>query len=109
MPEKNVEDNKHRLKIAYIADEIIVNIIFSSVYRAKTDAIFLCQNDLPKDVEFVDIHYDYSKIAFAFKLRHKTFDVVPEFEQIPEIKIMNSQYKLLLTKAQIKELEKWQM
>jgi len=96
---------KNRLKLVYVTEELVAAFLFGDLYHQGN--IFLRRNDLPNDVELVGVCYDFAKQAFAFKLRHDTFDVVPIGKQIPTVKVQLSQYRLALTKKQRGEIKKW--
>jgi hypothetical protein len=75
---------KRRMKILLVSPSEILNLLNWSSLPVGYHYELNCR-DIPKDVEIVAVSYSDFHLMFQMILRHESFDVVPEGEELPRI------------------------
>jgi hypothetical protein len=74
---------ERRYKIVYIPHEFVFNALFFVETDCITKPIIA---DLPKEgCEVVGVQYSFDHDAFAFKVYHPSFDVIPIGGEYPKV------------------------
>lgn len=77
------ERNDRRLKIAYLPEDQLINILSRFDGRECIEVPVFAE--LPSDCEVVATHIAYDRRAIGMTLRHESFGIVPDGWVIPEI------------------------
>ena len=77
-------ERQRRYKLAYVDSQLIWDML-GVLASAETVRLPVFSN-MPEDAEVTSVQYDYSRLAFAFRIYHESFDVVEIGKMIPEVK-----------------------
>lgn len=78
---------ERRLKIMWVTPELLVGLRFFGGNRVG-DQVEWTTLDLPADVTVQAVHYSPERDAFGFRLYHPSWDVVPDGNVIPDVRVM---------------------
>ena len=101
------DDIKHRLKLLVVSERFVFALVhkpFKVIDAHGSRTIQVCTPRIPADAEWLTVHYDFSERAFVFRIRHPSFEPVPESEEIPRIDGLVSRHELVLTQEQIQQI-----
>lgn len=100
------DNNKNRLRIVHVHEGVIAHMVLAD-HNVSKDICLSAVHNFPIDAELRGVRHDFAERVFAFKFSHESFDEIPEGEVIPTASLLVSQYRLLLTDEQQKEIKAW--
>ena len=99
MDDKLTSTRKNRLKILYIPNDLLLDILFSFSEHVPACVRVPIMAGMPKDVEVDRIWYSIERDAVGFKLWHESFAEVEQGCVPPEIVLEQVLLKTIETKS----------
>lgn len=89
------EQFKRRLRRLYIPEREIFDVMTKCIARkpGNHEPVW-CGAAIPKDVEVLPgVYHDFARQCFGFLLRHQSFEVVPDGQEIPAFSYLESHWE----------------
>ncbi|MHC4617237.1 MAG: hypothetical protein ACYTEQ_05740 [Planctomycetota bacterium] len=82
---KETQKNEARYKLLYVDQQTVLELIRGLYTKHDFIALPDFSKVIPLGARVEAVQYDFSRLAFAFRLYHPDFDTVPDCQEIPAL------------------------